>query len=60
MSPRGERWDFVPDDAAVTTIRGDAVELCGVAARRIDPADTGLTGEGPDVASVLELVRTYA
>ena len=31
-----------------------------VAARRVDPSDTGLTGEGPDTEAVLELVRTYA
>lgn len=61
--PSGERWDFVPDDGfagAVTVIRGDGHELCLVAARRRDPAETSLTGEGPDAAAVLELVRTYA
>lgn len=56
----GEPWTFTPDEPAVTTIRGDGVELCMVAARRVDPASTGLRGNGPDVASVLELVRTYA
>jgi hypothetical protein len=50
----------VPDDPPVTTIRGDAAELCGVAARRVDPATTSLTGDGPDAAAVLALVRTYA
>jgi uncharacterized protein (TIGR03084 family) len=59
-SPSGEAWTFVPDEDPVTTIRGDALDLCLVAARRIDPADTGLQGEGPDTAAVLELVRTYA
>ena len=59
--PDGERWDFVPDrQTPVTTIRGDGAELCLVAARRVDPADTGLIGEGPDADAVLELVRTYA
>ena len=29
---------FVPDDHPATTIRGDGVELCLVAARRVDPA----------------------
>ncbi|MEY2454221.1 MAG: hypothetical protein QOD92_3795 [Acidimicrobiaceae bacterium] len=58
--PRGETWDFLPDDKALTTIRGDGAELCNVAARRVDPSATSLTGEGPDVDAVLELVRTYA
>jgi uncharacterized protein (TIGR03084 family) len=56
----GDAWDFVPTDEVATTITGDGVELCLVAARRVDPAKTSLTGEGPDVADVLELVRTYA
>jgi len=58
--PSGERWDFVPDEPEVTSINGSAVELCAVAARRVDPAATTLVGEGPDVADVLALVRTYA
>ena len=59
--PDGDAWRFAPDDAEpVTTIRGDAHELCLVAGRRVDPAATALTGDGPDVAAVLELVRTYA
>jgi uncharacterized protein (TIGR03084 family) len=60
IGPSGERWEFIPDEPVVTTIEGSAVELCGVAARRIDPAVTTLAGEGPDVADVLALVRTYA
>jgi uncharacterized protein (TIGR03084 family) len=56
----GEAWDFLPDDKALTTIRGDGAELCNVAARRVEPSATSLTGEGPDVDAVLELVRTYA
>jgi uncharacterized protein (TIGR03084 family) len=58
--PGGDVWDFATDDRAPTTIRGPAVELCLVAARRVAPADTGLVGEGPDAEAVLELVRTYA
>jgi len=58
--PDGREWNFVPDEPAVTTVRGDGVELCLVAARRVAPNETGLSGEGPDVAAVLELVRTYA
>jgi uncharacterized protein (TIGR03084 family) len=59
-SPTGETWDFVPDADPVTVVRGEGAELCLVAARRVDPADTGLRAEGRDAAAVLELVRTYA
>ena len=59
-SPTGQPWDLVPDQPALTTITGPAVDLCAVAARRIDPAETSLTGDGPDAAHVLALVRTYA
>ena len=58
--PAGGTWDFVPGSPPLTTIRGDGAELCMVAARRLDPRDTGLQGEGPDADAVLELVRTYA
>jgi uncharacterized protein (TIGR03084 family) len=58
--PTGDSWDFAPDGEAATTIRGDALELCLVAARRLEPGDTGLRGDGPDAGAVLELVRTYA
>jgi uncharacterized protein (TIGR03084 family) len=60
VAPSGERWGFIPDEPAVTTIFGPAVELCEVAARRVDPSATSLSGDGPDVAEVLSLVRTYA
>ncbi|MGH9111758.1 MAG: maleylpyruvate isomerase family mycothiol-dependent enzyme [Acidimicrobiales bacterium] len=58
--PSGDRWDFTPEGEPVTTIRGDALELCLVAARRVEPGDTRLRGEGLDAEMVLELVRTYA
>jgi uncharacterized protein (TIGR03084 family) len=58
--PDGEAWDFVPDEPPVTTIRGDGVELCCVAARRVPASETSLQGDGPDADAVLELVRTYA
>jgi uncharacterized protein (TIGR03084 family) len=60
IGPTGEQWCFDPDTQAVTTIRGSAVEFCDVAARRVDPAETALVATGPDAASVLRLVRTYA
>ena len=58
--PVGEPWKFIPDDPPATTIRGDGAELCLVAARRLQPGETSLSGDGPDTAAVLELVRTYA
>jgi hypothetical protein len=60
VSPGGETWDFLPGEPAVTTIWGSAVELCAVAARRLDASVTSLRGEGPDCEDVLGLVRTYA
>jgi uncharacterized protein (TIGR03084 family) len=59
-SPAGTRWDFLPEEAAVTTISGPAADLCAVASRRVLPAATALRGEGPDADAVLDLVRTYA
>jgi uncharacterized protein (TIGR03084 family) len=60
VAPSGEQWDFMPDEPAVTTISGSAAELCEVAARRADASATSLSGDGPDAARVLALVRTYA
>jgi uncharacterized protein (TIGR03084 family) len=60
VGPHGDRWDFEPADPPVTVIRGDAVDLCRVAAQRVQPEDTSLEGDGPDVDAVLALVRTYA
>jgi uncharacterized protein (TIGR03084 family) len=59
-SPSGESWDLVPEEPALTTISGPAVELCDVASRRVDASATTLVGEGPDAREVLALVRTYA
>jgi uncharacterized protein (TIGR03084 family) len=58
--PRGDAWTFDPEGTPTTVISGPAVDLCALAARRVDPADTALVGEGPDATAVLELVRTYA
>lgn len=60
VGPTGAPWRFVPDQPAATTVRGDGVELCRVAARRVLPAATTLVTDGPDGAAVLDLVRTYA
>ena len=58
--PDGKPWDFLPIGEPATVIRGEGAELCLVAARRLDPAETSLSGEGPDADAVLELIRTYA
>ncbi len=65
VGPSRDAWRFAPDgvDAAsepVTTVAGDALDLCLVAGQRADAADTGLVAEGPDAADVLALVRTFA
>jgi uncharacterized protein (TIGR03084 family) len=60
IGPSGEQWRFDPEEPALTIIRGSAVAFCDVAARRVEPEATGLTGEGPDTEAVLRLVRTYA
>jgi uncharacterized protein (TIGR03084 family) len=59
-APSRARWQMIPDEQPVTVIEGSGHELCLVAARRVAPDETSLGGTGPDVASVLELVRTYA
>jgi uncharacterized protein (TIGR03084 family) len=58
--PDGETWEFLPEEPPANVVRGDALELCLVAARRLRPDDTALRGEGPDAEAVLDLVRTYA
>ena len=59
-APNGDEWDFEPDESPSTTIRGDAIELCLVAAQRAEPSATSLRGDGPGADELLELVRTYA
>lgn len=59
VGPDSEAWDFGEDDAP-TVIRGDGVELCHVASRRVPPSATSLVGIGPDADAVLEVVRTWA
>ncbi|MCU1486656.1 MAG: wyosine base formation [Actinomycetia bacterium] len=58
--PSGAPWAFEPAEPATTVITGDGVELCDVAGQRRAAATTSLTGTGPDVAAVLQLVRTFA
>jgi uncharacterized protein (TIGR03084 family) len=59
-APGGDMWVFDPDVPADTRISGTALDLCTVAGQRADASDTGLRGEGPDAAAVLDLVRTFA
>ena len=59
-APDGEQvWRFGPPDAE-SAITGAAGEFCRVAARRLDPARSGLQASGPHGATALRLVRTYA
>ncbi|WP_379507441.1 maleylpyruvate isomerase family mycothiol-dependent enzyme [Nonomuraea zeae] len=53
------RWTF-GDPAAPARITGPAAEFCRVGARRLTPAQTGLTAEGPRAADALRVVRNYA
>lgn len=57
--PGGERWEFGPADAE-SCITGAAGVFCRVAARRLAPGTSGLTATGPDAATALRVVRTYA
>jgi uncharacterized protein (TIGR03084 family) len=58
--PNGDDWSFRGDEPARTTITGDAAELCAVASRRTPVEATSLHGTGPDAATVLSVVRTWA
>ncbi|MEQ1787185.1 MAG: maleylpyruvate isomerase family mycothiol-dependent enzyme [Acidimicrobiales bacterium] len=58
-APSGAEWSF-GEPGAPTVIRGLGIDLCRVASRRVAPADTSLTAEGPDGDAVLSLVRTWA
>ena len=58
--PTGEPWVF-GDDGAQVVIRGDAGEVCRIAARRLDPAEAKtVEASGERAGDVLELIRTYA
>jgi uncharacterized protein (TIGR03084 family) len=59
-APNDAVWEFTPDVAPTTVIRGDAIDWCLVAGQRLKPQRTSLIADGPDGAAVLELVRTYA
>lgn len=57
--PSGEHWEFGPQDAR-SCITGTAGAFCRVAAQRLTPQASGLTASGPDAATALRVVRTYA
>ena len=57
--PDGADWTF-SEGEPLTVVRGPALDLCMVAARRRAPSDTALSGEGPDYQAVLDVVRTWA
>jgi uncharacterized protein (TIGR03084 family) len=60
-SPTDERavWCFGEDNAE-TVITGPAVDLCHVAGQRANARETSLQGAGPDAATVLRIMRTFA
>ena len=57
--PSGETWTYGPSDAA-SAIRGPAGEFCRVAAQRLAPEATQLSGRGPCGREALAVLRTYA
>lgn len=58
--PEGVVWDLAPEEPALTTVSGPALDLCEVAGQRANARETELTAEGPDADAVLALVRTFA
>jgi uncharacterized protein (TIGR03084 family) len=58
-APYGATWRFGADEAAGVIV-GTASAFCRVAARRLAPADSGLTATGPGAAEALRVLRTYA
>lgn len=58
--PSGDQWRFEPQEPALTTVKGQAAELCLVAGQRASASETSLEADGPDGPAVLELVRTFA
>jgi uncharacterized protein (TIGR03084 family) len=59
-APDGSTWRFDPDEPAATVVEGDGHAFCLLAARRLSPAESGLSATGPDAEAVLELARTFA
>jgi uncharacterized protein (TIGR03084 family) len=59
VAPSGAAWSF-GEEGAPTVVSGPGHDLCRVASRRVAPESTALTADGPDAASVLRLIRTWA
>jgi hypothetical protein len=60
IAPDGStQWRFGPPDAD-SAITGPAAAFCRVAVRRLAADRSGLDIAGPDAATALRLVRTYA
>ena len=59
VGPDGTVWTFGPDDAE-SAITGAAGAFCRVGARRMAPADSGLSMSGPHGAAALSVLRNYA
>jgi uncharacterized protein (TIGR03084 family) len=55
----GDVWCFGEDDAE-TVVTGSAVDVCLVAGQRANAKETSLHGAGPDAATVLRVMRTFA
>lgn len=58
-APDGAPWTF-GDEGAEVVISGPAGDLCRVAARRLDPANSALAATGDRAPDVLRVIRTYA
>ena len=56
----GDRVAFTHTEPSASVIRGSVLELCEVAGQRKHASETSLTAEGPDGATALELIRTFA
>jgi uncharacterized protein (TIGR03084 family) len=52
-------WCFGEDNAE-TAVSGPAIDLCHVAGQRANAKETSLHGAGPDAATVLRIMRTFA
>jgi uncharacterized protein (TIGR03084 family) len=52
-------WCFGEDNAEIV-IAGPAIDLCHVAGQRATAKETSLHGAGPDAATVLRIMRTFA
>lgn len=58
-APDGTHWTF-GDPSAPSHITGPASDFCRVGARRLTPAQTTLTAEGPHATTALRVLRNYA